>query len=458
MTTAVAAVAVLLAGLVSARLVKSAAEDQARSTLGRQADVAVGLGGETGLAQQRPVLARALRIDQISLVRVTPRGRLVPAGGVGVVTEADAQTLLAGGRISAVRRDGAGHRVFVEGRSADGGGGVVLWQPSRVARGAFRGALGRIGLALLVGLAGAAVAGVLLSRWLAGPLKRAAAAARRMSTGARDVRLEPDGPEEVAEVAEALNALAEALAASEGRQRDFLLSVSHELRTPLTAVKGYAEALSDGVVAPNDVAQTGHTMLAEAQRLDRLVADLLDLARIGAQDFRLDITDVDLTALMQQAATVWSARCTPAGVHFTLEATNEPLVVRTDATRVRQVVDGLAENALRVTPSGAPLVFALRRDNDDALIEVRDGGPGLTADDQRVAFERSALYDRYRGERRVGTGIGLALVGGLVSRLGGTPGVRTAPEGGAAFEIRLPSAGPDSFRSGGVSEPRHAPR
>jgi two-component system sensor histidine kinase BaeS len=458
-TTAVAAVAVLVAGLVSIRLVTSAAEDQARSTLGRQADIAAGLADQNGIAQQRPALARALRIDQISLVRVTPRGRLVPVGGDGVVTDADAQTLLAGREVSDVRHDASHHKVFVEGRPADNGGAVVLWQPSRVARGASRSALLRITLALLVGLAGAALAGVLLSRRLARPLKRAAGAAHRMSTGARDVRLDPEGPSEVADVAEALNALAEALAVSEGRQREFLLSVSHELRTPLTAIRGYAEALADGVVPTEEAAQTGATMLAEAERLDRLVADLLDLARIGAQDFRLDLANVDLTQLVQEAGTVWAARCAPADVRFALEVPDQPVFARTDPTRVRQIIDGLAENALRVTPAGAPLVIALRRDPSDssAMLEVRDGGPGLTPDDQHVAFERSALYDRYRGERRVGTGIGLALVAGLVGRLGGTSDVQTAPEGGAAFVIRLPLSAPETSVTGVVPETHHAP-
>jgi two-component system OmpR family sensor kinase len=457
-TTGVAALAVLLAGLVSVRLVTSAADDQARTTLGRQADVAVGLADETGVAQQRPALVRAFRIDQITLVRVTPRGRLAPLGGDGVVTPADAATITAGGHVSAVRRDTTGRRVFVEGRPADNGGGAVLWQPARVARGATRSALGRIGLALLVGLAGAALVAVGLSRRLARPLKRAATAAHRMSVGDRAVRLHPEGPEEVAEVADALNGLVDALAVSEHRQRDFLLSVSHELRTPLTAVKGYAEALADGVVPPENVAETGVTMLGEAERLDRLVTDLLDLARIGAQDFRLDLVDVDLTDLVRQAGAVWADRCAPAGVQFAVETPDEPLMTYTDPTRVRQVIDGLAENALRATPAGAPLVIALRRDAEAAVIEVRDGGPGLTADDQRVAFERSALYDRYRGERRVGTGIGLALVSGLVGRLGGSPSVHTAPEGGAAFVIRLPLAGPVVASAGTITAPHPTPR
>jgi two-component system sensor histidine kinase BaeS len=442
-TIAVAVLAVLIAGLVSVGLVRTAAEDQARAQLGREADVVAGLTDEVGARLKRPALARALQVDDISVIRINANGRVLPVGGNGVVSATDVQRLLAGGQLSAVRRTGAGQRVFVEGRVADTGGAVVLWQPAYQAHGAVWGALRRIGLALLVGLAIAVVAGILLSRRLARPLQHAAAAAHQLSAGARGVRLEPEGPAEVAEVAEALNSLADSLATSEGRQREFLLSVSHELRTPLTAVKGYAEALADGVIPPSEVASTGTTMLAEATRLERLVADLLDLARIGAADFRLDISDVDIADLVQRAATVWSDRCERSGVYFRLEVSGTPLAARTDVTRVRQIIDGLAENALRVTPPGSPLIIAARPDGAGWIaLEVRDGGPGLTPDDQRVAFERSALHDRYRGQRHVGSGIGLALIGGLVGRLGGTAQVGTAAEGGASFLVRLPVSGP----------------
>jgi two-component system sensor histidine kinase BaeS len=269
-------------------------------------------------------------------------------------------------------------------------------------------------------------------------LQHAAGAARRLSTGARDVRLVPEGPAEVAAVADALNALSSALATSEGRQREFLLSISHELRTPLTAVKGYAEALSDGVVPAAAVEATGQILLAESSRLERLVSDLLDLARLGAQDFRIDVASVDLVTLVNQAALVWSDRCAREGVLFGLEVPSTPVIVQSDPTRLRQIVDGLAENALRVTPAGRPIVFAVSATPYEAVLQVRDGGPGLTPDDCRVAFDRSALYDRYRGVRRVGTGVGLALVAGLAGRLGGRAAAGRSPEGGAAFTISLP--------------------
>ena len=441
-TTAVAACAVLLAGLVSVGQIHRAAEREARDNLAADADlISAALGAlEPGRPARNLRVTGMLRLFEQQGLNVI----LIPATTervLPVLSPAEVDAVRGGQDLSGVRNVD-GQRVMYEARSLRDGAGVLVYQEAEVAVAPQHEARRRLLLALLAGLAGAALVGVLLARRLARPLRRAARAAYRLSAGARDVRVEPEGPAEIAGLANAMNRLAAALAVSEDRQRQFLLSVSHELRTPLTAIRGYAEAMADGVLPPAEVAATGRTVLAEADRLDRLVADLLDLARLGAQDFRLDIAEVDLAALVTVAAEVWRGRCELEGVQLRLELPGIPLRVDTDPTRVRQIVDGLAENALRVTPSGAPIVLAARADGAEAVVEVRDGGPGLTADDLAVAFERSALYERYRGVRRVGTGVGLALVAGLAERLGGSAHAGRAPEGGAAFSVRLPGAVP----------------
>jgi signal transduction histidine kinase len=108
-----------------------------------------------------------------------------------------------------------------------------------------------------------------------------------------------------------------------------------------------------------------------------------------------------------------------------------------DAQRLRQVLDGLLDNAVRVTPAGRPVVLSLLSSAGGAVLEVRDGGPGFAAGDFAVAFERGVLHSRYSGRRPGGSGIGLALIHGLVTRMGGTVEVGPAPEGGARFVIRL---------------------
>lgn len=445
-TVLASTIAVAIAALVSLRLVRTAEQNSGRAVLRQDAVLAVAAATANPRANRIAIPVKTTELLrgglQISAAVVQRDGTVTGPQGArdapaGVVTAAEVADLQAGKTFSASRRvDGA--TSYVEGSPVDGGGGIVLFQRVTDARSAAGSIWPRLLVALVAGLACAALAGVLLARRLALPLQHAAAAAHRLSTGARDVRLAPEGPAEVAEVADALNVLTAALSASEARQRDFLLSISHELRTPLTAVKGYAEALADGVIAPEAVEPTGQVVLAEAVRLERLVSDLLDLARLGAENFRIDLGWVDLSDLMRQAAVVWADRCAREGVPFRTEIAPGPTLINSDPTRLRQIVDGLAENALRVTPSSRPIVFAMATGPAEVMMQVRDGGPGLTDDDFLVAFDRSALYDRYRGLRRVGTGVGLALVAGLAARLGGRAEAGRAPEGGASFTVRFP--------------------
>ena len=430
----VAVIAVLVTGAVSYPLVANASENQARDQLATQADIvgdvvakAESGQGASGLARLRTVLAA----EGITVQVVRRRGPQPP------VTDADVAVTQSGGSVSDVRTTSGG-RVYVEGRQVSDGTSVFLVQDASVAGSQTGLALRRLMGALLVGLLAAVGVGVLAARRVVRPLRHAALAAEHLATGARDVALVPEGPAEVASVSESLNRLSDALATSEGRQRDFLLSVSHELRTPLTGITGYAEALADGVVPAAEVAATGATMLAESHRLERLVADLLDLSRLGAADLRLTPVAVDLGALGASAAEVWGARCEREGVLFTAVLPAAPLMLRTDPLRVRQIVDNLAENALRVTPSGRPLVLEVRPETWGATLEVRDGGPGLTADDVLVAFEPAALHERYRGVRQVGSGVGLALVARLAGRLGGYAEADRALGGGSALRVVLP--------------------
>jgi two-component system sensor histidine kinase BaeS len=231
-----------------------------------------------------------------------------------------------------------------------------------------------------------------------------------------------------------------ALTVSEDRQREFLLSVSHEIRTPLTAIRGYAEALSDGMVAPEEVARVGGILSAESERLRMFLGDLLELARLEADDFALDPQRFDARQTVEHAVAAWSGVASRARVSLRTDIPDTAVFVTTDEMRLRQVVDGLIENALRVTPEGAPVVVAAETIGGDIRLVIRDGGPGLSADDAAVAFERGALHARYRDVRAVGTGLGLSIARRLVDRLGGSMAVGSAQEGGAAFSVSLPSS------------------
>jgi two-component system sensor histidine kinase BaeS len=454
---AVALVSVLVTALTAIPIAVREVERQSRATL----------------AEETRLVAEALR-GRVNRGRPADEDRIVSQLGSGDV---DAYLIRAGqaepaglpaeivdrivdGEVVSVRRAPVnGRMVMLEGRPLAGRSGIVLTRPARSGTGLL--VWGTLWLPLLAGLAAGVAAGGLLARRLARPIRNAALAAARLRAGDRAVRVPVEPPAEAADLAYALNGLAAALATSEGRQREFLLSVSHELRTPLTTIRGYAEALADGVVAEDGARRAGRTMLAEAEHLDRLVSDLLALARLEAADFAVELVGVDVARLVADAAEAWGGRYAAAGAVLRAElppgltgptrsyaGANPAVVAFTDPGRLRQVLDGLLDNAVRVVPAGAHVVLAARAEPGVAVVEVRDGGPGFTDADLAVVFERGALYERYRGVRKVGSGVGLALAAGLIRRVGGTIEAGHAPEGGARFTIRLPTGGP------GVYQPR----
>jgi len=429
-TVATAVVAVIVTALVAVPVAVRSVNNQIRAELVQKSALAVEL-----LATERPAarerIVRQLRQDGISVYLI--RRGVVDRPGVPdrVVTR------VAGGTLVDTRGIVNGRSAFIAGRPLSGNNSGVVLTQAAASRTAAK-VLAGVWLALLAGLLGGVLAGALLARFIARPIRQAAAAAGRLSAGDRSVRLEVRAPAEAAELAGAFNQLAAALQTSEGRERDFLLSVSHELRTPLSTIRGYAEALADGVVGADGAPKAGATMLAEADRLDRLIADLLVLSRLEAADLPLDVVGVDLVELVRSAAEAWAPRVTPDGPRLLVELPPAPIMVDTDPGRIRQVVDGLCENALRIVPPGAPLVLAARAGQYGGIVEIRDGGPGFTDADLAVAFERGALNQRYRGIRKVGSGLGLALAARLVARLGGTIEAGHAPEGGARFTVEIP--------------------
>jgi len=447
-TCVVALVAVVVTAVIALPLATRATLEQTRRSLADRTDlVASYLAARQNPRARRAVVEelRARGVPVVLIIRGEPYPDRLPDNVVTAVGQAQQP-------VSTTLRWG-GRTVLVEGRPLGGRNGVVLTE--RLDTTINRQAVRRLALALLLGLLAGVAAGVVLARRMSLPLRRAAYAARRMSAGERDVVLPVEPPAEVADLGRALNELNAALLTSEDRQRRFLMSVSHELRTPLTTIRGYAEALADGVLAagapeagpharagddtPAGVA-AGRVMLAEAARLDRLVSDLLALARLQAQDFPVEMVSVDLVTVVTEAAAAWRPRCDEVGVELRTELAPHAVATYTDPGRLRQVLDGLVENALRLVPADAPIVLAVRAEPYSGVAEVRDGGPGLTDQDLAVAFEQGTLHERYRRVRQVGSGLGLALAHGLVNRLGGRIEAGHAPEGGARFTVRLPPA------------------
>ncbi len=453
-TLLVIAVAVLVAGisaLVGILVVRRTLIDTSADALSDRADlIAAQLATDAAsTAQALRAISAVLEPQGVVVVRIRPGGAVVgdDRAGVRAVRQSGAATAAGGGGSFSGRAAVGGETWLVQARPLPAGG-FALAAPADVGAATRRILEQRLLIAVLAGVLGAVLVGLLAARLVSAPLRRTSAAARSMRLGARDVRVPVSGPREVAEVAVSVNELADALQHSESRQRSFLASVSHELRTPLAGIGGQAQALADGLVPPAEQAQVGRTITAEAARLQRLVTDLLDLARLGADDFRLELASTELGALLREMSAVWHVRCADRGVRWIAAVPAAPVVVVTDPRRLRQVLDGLAENALRLLGPGQPLIVEASAGHGDggATLEVRDGGPGLLDEDFPVAFEPGVLGERYRGRRPAGAGLGLPLARALVTRLGGTIRAGRAPEGGVAMTIRLPARPPGGAR------------
>ncbi len=409
-------------------LVRDSVRSEAIRALGEEVQ---SLSPETGLATDRPVAT----------------GRFLIGGGgdVAVLTKSQAAFLIpkyaaqirAGEVVTGTIRVGDEDKWFAARPS--GANTVVLSRPARIDLpiATILAVAGGVG-ALLAGLVALAI-----SRAVARPVQRVSAASRVLAAGQSPEALPEEGPAEVRALARAFNHMSSELDRARQAERVFLLSVSHELKTPLTAIRGNAEALADGVVSAERAASV---IAGESRRLQRLVQDLLDLARLNVRSFSVRRELVDLGAIVEDVVERHRAAAGRFGVELVGRAQGDP-VASCDHDRLLQVVSNLVENALRCTPAPGTVSIEAR----DGWIAIDDTGPGLTADDVPKAFDRFYLYDKYGRDRPVGTGLGLAVVRELTSAMGGDISITSQP-GKTRFEVHVPVPEPTD-----VGEPVEEP-
>ena len=401
----------------------------------------------------RSIVANTLRAADVSVVQVTPTGAvqegIAPLLGnqgaqaglthlpAGLSPEdLDAKALLAGKEQSG--RYGRTAFVAAPLDIVNGNTPVVILTQQVETQ-----PLGRAGpfflLAGALALAVAAIVAFYLARRLTRPLTAMGQTADRIAAGDLTARVDlgkhPD--DELSGLARALDGMAAQLEAARGLERAFLLSVSHDLRTPLTSIGGYAEAIADGAVEGRDAQKHAAEIIgAEARRLERLVADLLDLARLDAHEFSLTPRPFDAAEVVGEAVEAFHPSARELGV--TLAVDGPPTAtVDADPERLGQIVANLVENALKY--ARARVTVGVSSQNGTLEVRVDDDGPGIDPGDLPHVFER--LYtSRTVPGRKVGTGLGLAIVHELSAAMGGTTAVRALDGQGTRFVVRIPAA------------------
>jgi signal transduction histidine kinase len=228
--------------------------------------------------------------------------------------------------------------------------------------------------------------------------------------------------------------MAEKLAESELTERNFLMSVSHELRTPLTAIRGHVSALLEGVIDDPDLERTSlETVEAEATRLERLVGDILDLAKLDTDRFTVMHEEVDMGALFDQAYETFRDEARRRSIDFEREVRDRPVLV-SDGDRVLQIVANLLSNAFRATPDGGRISLGLELRDGAVRVAIDDSGPGIPPE------KRERLFRPFVSESGSGTGLGLAIAKELANALGGRIDLESEVGVGTRFELVLPAA------------------
>ena len=321
-------------------------------------------------------------------------------------------------------------------RGTEAFGWLVVAKPVTELRAQWLTLLGRLALALAVGIGLAGMLFWWLSRRLTEPVLTLTRATQDVAAGHYDVEI-PDsrGSDEISLLSDRFRRMVDKLAEGEQLKRSFLMSVSHELRTPLTAIRGHVEALREGIVCePEQVRSSLDVIASEADRLERLVGDVLDLAKLQAHRFTVRQEEVDLGRVLDRAYHAFAEEARRREIDYRLEGVLEPPVIFSDGDRVLQVISNLLSNAFRWTPDGGRIELELAADNGTVRVDVADSGPGITAG------QRSRIFEPFISNDVNGTGLGLPIARELAIALGGRIELSSTPGSGSRFRLVLPAA------------------
>lgn len=295
--------------------------------------------------------------------------------------------------------------------------------------------------ALLAALPVAALVAAVTARAAA---QRVVRSVRRLSDGSRAVasgeygrRLPENGRDELADLARHFNRMAGALATVEQGRVDLIRDVAHELRTPLAALRGYAEALSDGVLPAETVARA---VAREVDAMERLARDLSLVSRVEAGQIELHLAPVAPQALLDAARERFAAAFDGKGVHLDVQEASGVAAVQADPERAAQVLANLLSNALRHTPAGGRVTLRARPDGGAVAFNVADTGNGIAPDHLARVFERFYRADAARSRADGGSGVGLTIARGLAEQMGGRLVAHSQAGAGSTFTLTLPLA------------------
>ncbi len=275
-----------------------------------------------------------------------------------------------------------------------------------------------------------------LSRTILAPVKALTTAARQLGQGDLSQRVALKDKGEIGELALAFNSMASDLEKAEKLRRNMIADAAHELRTPLSNIKGYLEAIYDGLKKPDK--ESIRSLNEEASMLSRLVDDLQELSLAEAGELRLIMEPADITALIKQTEIAKRTQSEEKGLSITTDLSDNLPLINIDSQRIGQVLNNLANNAIAHTSSGGSIKISAKKKDDRIIISVTDTGEGISPEDLPYIFERFYRTDRSRTRSTGGSGLGLTIAKRLIEAHNGSIDVQSEPGKGSCFTFTLP--------------------
>ena len=290
-----------------------------------------------------------------------------------------------------------------------------------------------------IGSLAALMLAFILSRRMVKPLTEMRQAASRIASGDFNKRITIRGEDEIAELSRSFNYMVDALENLENTRREFLSNISHELRTPMTTIKGFIDGILDGVIPPENQSTYLSIVRDEVKRMEKLVNDIMDLARFQAGDNRLNITVFDINERIRRSVISLQQMFIKKNLEFMAEFETERLFVKADADAIQRVLLNLLHNAIKFTPEGGKIIARTYTKNK-VYVEVEDNGPGIPKEELPHIFDRFYKADKSRGLDKTGVGLGLAIARNIMLSHGETIRAKSEEGRGTSFILTLPVA------------------
>ena len=320
-------------------------------------------------------------------------------------------------------------------------GAVLLHIPTRSLKVGLRGVIRQILPPAVLAVVLGTILAFFLARSQIRPLKEMSGAVREFSKGDLTRRVDVHCGGELEELADSINRMAEELSRLEDSRRSFVANVSHELRSPITCMRGYIQAMQDGVIDPEDMPRYYKIVLDETDRLTDLVKDLLDLSRLESGKFPLTLAPFDANELVRRVLVNFEPRIDAKSIAVSVQLGEGPLYVTADANRINQVVSNIIDNAVKfMDGEGSRLIVRTAREGKSVRFTIANNGPKITDADLPYIFERFYKADKAHTSGQ-GTGLGLSICQRIMQQHGSSIAVTSEP-GNTAFAFALPATEP----------------